>query len=148
MKRVSLATLLLLLCFVGARAQGQDNTTPGPVWRVAAYKVRPGKMNDVLMDLRKNFRVVNEEYKRLGVIVDYKIYFNTTTDGPNDWDIAIATAYKNWAALDTLGPQADAVTLKHYGTAEKRQQAADTRNAWRDLVSSRLYREQTLKPLP
>ena len=148
MKRVSLVSLLLVLCFVGADAQGQDNTIPGPVWRVSTYKVKPGKMNDVLMDLRKNFRVVNEEYKRQGVILDYRIYFNSTTDGPSDWDFAIATAYKNWAALDTLGPQADTVTLKHYGTAEKRQQAADARNEWRDLVSSRLYREQTLKPLP
>ncbi len=148
MKRVSLVPLLLLLCFVGAHAQGQDNTIPGAVWRVSTYKVKPGKMNDALMDLRKNFRVVNEEYKRLGVILDYKIYFNTTTDGPNDWDYAVATAYKNWAALDTLASQADAVTLKHYGTAEKRQQAADARNEFRDLVSTRLYREQTLKPLP
>ncbi|OLD60019.1 MAG: hypothetical protein AUI33_15935 [Ignavibacteria bacterium 13_1_40CM_2_61_4] len=148
MKRVSLVTLLLVLCFVGAQAQGQDNTIPGPVWRVSTYKVRPGKMNDVLMDLRQHFRVVNEEYKRQGVILDYKIYFNSTTDGPNDWDYAIATAYKNWAALDTLGPVADAATLKHYGSAEKRQQANDARNQLRDLVSSRLIREQTLKPLP
>lgn len=148
MKRVSLVPLLLVLCFAGAHAQGQDNTTPGPVWRVSTFKVRPGKMNDVLMDLRKNFRVVNEEYKRQGVILDYRMYTNTTTDGPNDWDFATAIAYKNWAALDTLGPQADAITLKHYGSAEKRQQAADARNQLRDLVSSRLLREQTLKPLP
>ncbi|MDQ6654019.1 MAG: hypothetical protein M3Y84_14920 [Acidobacteriota bacterium] len=148
MKRFSLLPLLLALCFAGAHAQAQDNTTPGPVWRVSTYKVRPGKMNDVLMDLRQHFRVVSEEYKRQGVILDYRIYTNTTTDGPNDWDFAIATAYKNWAALDTLGPQADAITLKHYGSAEKRQQAADARNQLRDLVSSRLIREQTLKPLP
>ena len=127
MKRVSLVTLLLVFCCV---------------------KVKPGKQNDVLMDLRKNFRVVSEEYKKQGVILDYKIYFNSTTDGPNDWDFAIATAYKNWAALDTLGPVADAATLKHYGSAEKRQQAADARNQLRDVVSSRLIREQTLKPLP
>lgn len=148
MKRFFLVPLLLVLCFVGAHAQGQDNTTPGPVWRVTTYKVRPGKMNDVLMDLRQHFRVVNEEYKRQGLILDYRIYTNTTTDGPNDWDYAIATAFKNWAALDTFGPQADAITLKHYGTAEKRQQAADARNQLRDVVSSRLLREQTLKPLP
>jgi hypothetical protein len=148
MKRVSLVLLLLVFCFVGAHAQGQDNTTPGPVWRVNTFKIRPGKMNDVLMDLRKNFRVVNEEYKRQGLILDYRIYTNVTSDGPNDWDIAVATAYKNWAALDTLGPQVDAITLKHYGSAEKRQQAADARNQLRDLVSSRLIREQTLKPLP
>ena len=80
--------------------------------------------------------------------MDYKLYFNSTTDGPNDWDLAISTGFKNWAALDTFPQQADAITLKHYGTSEKRQAAADARNQWRDLISSRLIREQTLRPLP
>ena len=148
MKRVSLIALLLMLGFFSTQVQAQDNTTPGPVWRVSLYKVKPGKMNDALMDLRRNFRVVNEEYKRQGLIVDYKVYFNSTTDGPNDWDFAISTGFKNWAALDTFPQQADAITLKHYGTIEKRQAAADARNQWRDVISSRLIREQTLRPLP
>ena len=148
MRRVSLIALLLVLGFFGTQAQAQDNTTPGPVWRVSLYKVKPGKMNDVLMDLRQNFRVINEEYKRQGLIVDYKVYFNTTTEGPNDWDYATSVGVKNFAALDSFPQQADAITLKHYGTREKRQAAADARNQWRDLISSRLMREQTLKPLP
>lgn len=114
---------------------------------LSLYQVKPGKMNDVLMDLRQNFRVVSEEFKKQGLIVDYKVYFNSTTDGPNDWGLAISTAHKNWAALDTLTQQTDAITLKHYGTREKRQAAADARNQMRDLISSRLIREQTLKPL-
>jgi hypothetical protein len=148
MKRVSLIALLLVLGFFGTQVQAQDNTTPGTVWRVSLYKVKPGKMNDVLMDLRQNFRVVNEEYKKQGLIVDYKVYFNSTTEGPNDWDYAISVGLKNWAALDTFPQQADAITLKYYGTREKRQAAADARSQWRDLISSRLIREQTLKPLP
>lgn len=148
MKKFSLVTLLLMLFCFSTQAQAQDDTTPGSVWRVNLLKVKPGKMNDVLMDLRRNFRVVNEEFKRQGLIVDYRVYFNTTTDGPNDWDVATAIAYKNWAALDDLGPKADAITLKHYGSREKRREAGDARNQMRDLVSSRLMREQTLKPLP
>lgn len=137
MKKFYLATLLLVLFCFGMQTQAQDNMTPGPVWRVTMYKVKPGKMNDVLMDLRRNFRVVNEEFKRQGLIVDYRVYTNSTTDGPGDWDFAIAIGYKNWAALDDLGPKAEAVTLKHYGTREKRQEAADARN----VASSRRRRE-------
>ncbi len=148
MKVVSLATTLLLLFCFAATTQAQENTTPGPVWRVTMYKVKPGKMNDVLMDLRRNFRVVNEEFKRQGLILDYRVYTNSTTDGPGDWDFAIALSYKNWAALDDLGPKADAITLKHYGSREKRQEAADARNQLREVVASRLMREQTLRPLP
>jgi len=147
MKRFSLVTLFLMLCFLSTQAQTQDNSTPGPIWRINLYKVKPGKMNDVLMDLRQHSRVVNEEFKRAGMIVDYKVYTNSTTEGPNDWDIAIATAYKNWAALDGFGQKADAITLKHYGSPEKRQQAGDARNQIRELVSSRLIVEQTLKPI-
>lgn len=147
MKRVSLVTLLLALCFFGTQAQAQENMTPGPVWRVTMYKVKPGKMNDVLMDMRRNFLVVNEEYKRQGLILDYRVYTNSTTEGPGDWDFAIAIGVKNWAALDDIGPKADAITLKHYGTREKRQQAGDARNQLRDVVASRLMREQTLKPI-
>ena len=148
MKSPSLITALLMLCCFSTQTQAQENMTPGPVWRVTMYKVKPGKMNDVLMDLRQNFRVVNEEFKRQGLIVDYRMYTNSTTEGPGDWDFAIAIGYKNWAALDDLGPKAEVITLKHYGTREKRQAAADARNQLRDVVASRLMREQTLKPLP
>lgn len=147
MKRFSLIAVLLVLCFFGTQAQAQDNTTVGPVWRVTLFKVKPGKMNDVLMDMRQNFRMVNEEFKRQGLITDYRVYFNSTTDGPNDWDIAIAIAYKNWAALDGFGQKADPITLKHYGSREKRQQATEARNQLREVVSSRLMVEQTLKPM-
>jgi hypothetical protein len=76
------------------------------------------------------------------------VYTNSTTDGPGDWDYATAIAYKNWAALDDFGPKVDAITLKHYGSREKRQEANDARNQMREVIASRLMREQTLIPLP
>ena len=149
MRRMLLVTLFLFFVSLSAQAQAPAAaTTPGPVWRVSLYKVKPGKMPEVMADLRQNFKVVNDEYKKQGLIVDYKVYTNSTTDSPGDWDIAVATAYKNWAALDDLGRMTDPITLKHYGTREKRQEAADKRNQLRDLVSSRLMRELTLNPMP
>jgi hypothetical protein len=144
MKRFALVAALLLLCFFGAYAQAQNKLTEGPVWRISLFKVKPGMLSDVLMNWRLNWRVINEEMKRQGLIVDYRVYVNTTTDGPDDWDIATAIAYKNWAAFDGLGEKADAITLKHYGSAEKRQQAVEELNRMRQLVSSRLVTELTL----
>ena len=56
--------------------------------------------------------------------------------------------YKNWAALDDLGKKTDPITLKHYGTREKAQEATDKRLQLMEVVSSRIIREITLNPLP
>lgn len=147
MKKFSLVVVLLVLCFFDASAQTQNNPTEGPVWRVSLYKVKPGRLSDVLAHWRRNFRAINDEMKRQGVIVDYRVYVNTTKEGADDWDVATAIAYKNWAALDGLGEKADAITLKHYGSWEKRQQAIEELDQIRQLVSSRLMTELTLTPI-
>ena len=146
MKRFSLATALLVLCFAGAHSQAQNKLADGPVWRISQYKVKPGRLSDVLLNWQQNWRVINEEMKRRGLIVDYRIYANTTVNGPDDWDIATAIAYKNWAAIDGLGEKASAITLKHYGSLEKRQQAVEELDRMRELVSSRLVQEVILTP--
>ena len=63
-----------------------------------------------------------------------------TTDNPNDWSVAIVLTYPNYATLVTIGERADAITLKHYGTAAKRQAAAEHSNQIGTLVGSRLMR--------
>lgn len=148
MKRFSLVAALLVLCFLGTHAQAQTKPTEGPVWRISLFKVKAGMLSAVLMNWRQNWLVINQEMKRQGLIVDYRVYANTTINGPDDWDLATAIAYKNWAALDGLGEKADAITLKHYGSVEKRQQAIEELNQMRELVSSRLMTEIMLTPLP
>ncbi len=98
MKRISLVTLFVFSTLLGTQAQTQQVATPGPVWRVRLYKVKPGKMNEFMRDLRQNTIPIYEELKKQGLIVDYKLYTNTTTDSPSDWDVAIEIAHKNWAA--------------------------------------------------
>jgi hypothetical protein len=147
MKRLSLVAAILVLCLFGPHAQAQNKPAEGPVWRISMYKVKPGKLSDVLMNWRQNWRVINEEMKRQGLIVDYRVYANPTANGPDDWDLATAIAYKNWAAFDGLGEKADAITLKHYGSREKRQQAVEELDQMRQLVSSRLMEEIPMTPL-
>lgn len=152
MVRISLVTLLLFFCLPNAQAQVglvlPDNITPGPVWRVSMFKVKPGKMPEVMKEWAQNLRPINEELKKQGLIVDYRLYINSTAESPGDWNYAVAVAYRNWAALDDLGQKADAIALRHFGTREKRQEAIDRRNQIRELVSTRLMREVTLNPLP
>jgi hypothetical protein len=83
---------------------------------------------------------IYDEEKKAGIIANYEVFNNVTTNGPNDWGVGIALTYPNYATLDTLGERADPITLKHYGSAEKRQAAADHRNQITTVVSSRLQR--------
>ena len=141
--------LALLACAAfSAPARAQDGTTPGPVYRITQYKTTPGKMPEVLRDMREHLRPVYDEYKQQGLILDYKVISSLTTESPNDWDIGLVVAFKNLAAMEALAEKAGPITLKHYGNAEKRTEAASKRNQMRTVVSSRLVRELTLNPLP
>lgn len=145
MKKFSLLTLVCCFCLLGTESLAQEHYTNGPISRVILLKVKPGKMNDLMMDLRRNLKPIFEEEKRQGLITDYKIYLNTSTATPEDWDVGIIIQYKNYAALDDLAAKADPITLKHYGSKEARQAAADRRPERATVVSSRLVREVTLR---
>lgn len=148
MKRFPLAALLLCLCAYGSQAVAQEHFTPGPVWRVTLIDIKPGKFDEFMMDLRRNFKPINEEYKKQGIIMNYIVRLKSTTDEPGDWDVALAVQYKSFATLDDLGAKTDPITLKHYGSREARQAAAAKRTELGTTVASHLMREVTLKDLP
>ncbi len=123
----------------------QEHYTEGPVWRVNYLNVKPGKMGDALKDVRENFSKVSAAAKAQGLILDFKVYLNSTSDGPEDWDIATATLYKNWGQMDGIAAQVNTLTLKHYGTAEARTKANDARLELWTVLSSNLAREITMR---
>ncbi len=148
MKKISVVTLFLFACLFSISAQAQSNTTPGPVWRVQYFRVHLGKMNDVLMDMRKNLRPIYDEAKKQGVIVEYKIYTNQTQSSPDDWNLALAVAFKNWGGIEDSNAKFNAISLKHDGSQEKLDAAAAARRQNYQGVAIKLLREQTLNPLP
>lgn len=114
--------------------------TPTTVSRVVLVKVNPGQRSAFDQDMASNQIPVFEEEKKAGILTEYQFFNNVTTDNPNDWTVGIALTYPNYATLDTLGERADSITLKHYGTAAKRQAAAERRNQIGTIVSNRLIR--------
>jgi hypothetical protein len=52
--------------------------------------------------LRANTKTIYDEMKKENLILDYKVFLNTTKHDPQDWDIAIGVQYKNFGALDGL----------------------------------------------
>lgn len=152
MKRVCLSLLFVSLFAICAQAQTPDPaSTAGNVIRVTYFDVMPGKQNEYLTFLRKNSKVIFDEQVKQGLIVSYMYYSKPTTEGPGDWDVALTVVYRNYAeAIDFNADRSakfDAITLKHYGSAEERTNANNYVDTLRTVVSSHIIREQKLNPM-
>jgi hypothetical protein len=160
MKRIYLIMMLLGLFAIGALAQNptpSPTPTPSPavtagaVFRVTYYKIKPGKLAEYIKFLREHAKPIYDEQKKQGLILDYFYFNQPTSDSPNDWDVAQVIVYRNYAeALDPnaeRGAKFDAISLKHYGTAEERTKANDSLRDLRDVLSSHLMRQQILNPI-
>jgi hypothetical protein len=155
MRKVSLLTLLFCFCVLSTQVQAQEHWTEGPVWVVNYYRTKPGKFDDYLKFLRRNFAKVSAEQKKAGIIQDAKVLLQTNINGPNDWDIAIAYLYPSFAkALDFNQADFDKseeIAAKHYAQSDREKRAAANdaaRLPIRDYIGTRYLREVTLKPMP
>ena len=144
MKRMLVAVAMFCLCAFAVQAVAQEHYTEGPVWRVTLIKVKPNQMDNYLKTLRESTKLLYDEAKKQGLVLDYKVHLKVTSETPNDWDVAVAVQYKNFAALDGLEAKMDAIQEKMGGQAAA-QQTAEKRLAMREIVSSFLIREVTLK---
>ena len=138
----ALFAFLLLFSFA---ALAQEHYTEGPVWRVQLIRVKPTHMDAYLTSLRQGTKPLLDEMKKQGTIMDYKVFFKETKHNPEDWDIALAIEYKNHAALDGLGAKGEALRDKIMGGKQPAQQLAEKRTEMRELLSSELLQEVTLK---
>jgi hypothetical protein len=117
------------------------NYEVGPVWRVTYYHIKPGMGEAFWKDFRENLKPVYEAVKKEGWISDYKVWTNVTTNGSNDWDVAVGLMFPNWAALDQLDAKAATVSAKHYGSREAMIEAGKKRTEIREVVASNLAHE-------
>jgi hypothetical protein len=146
MRKILWATLFVvtLLTAIPSRAQS-PNFDVGPVWRVTYYHIKPGQAEPFWKDLRDNLKPVWELLKKEGIITDYKVWLNDTTDHPGDWDVAVGLMFPNYAALDQVDAKAATISAKHYGSRDAMIEAGKKRNDIREIVASHLAREVTPK---
>jgi len=130
----------MLLSALPSYAQS-PNYDVGPVWRVTYYHIKPAQGDAFWKDIRENMKPLFEEYKKAGLISDYKVWTNLTTDHPDDWDVAVGILFPNYAALDQVDAKAATISTKHYGSREAMLDAAKKRSEIREVVMSKLARE-------
>ena len=142
MRKVLWATMFVvtLLTAVPAHAQNPNYDT-GPVWRVVYYHIKPGQGEAFWKDFRENLKPTYEALKKEGLINDFKVWTNATVDRPDDWDVALALLFPNWAALDQADAKAATIVAKHYGSRDAMLEAGKKRNDLREVIASKLARE-------
>ena len=142
MRKTLWATLSVVTLLTALSTYAQSpNYDVGAVWRVTYYRIKPGQSEAFWKDIRENMKPVYAEYKTEGLISDYKVWGNLTTDRPDDWDVAVGMMFPNYAALDQMDAKAATISAKHYGSREAMIEAAKKRNDIREVVASKLAHE-------
>lgn len=137
--------MLAFVMLFALQAFSQEHYTEGPVWNVTTIRVKPAHFDDYLTALRKDIKPFWEEAKRQGVIMDWKIFIKETQSSPHDWDIALAVLYKNHAQMDGQAAKFEAIRDKVMGGKQTAQQADEKRGDIREVISTELVQEITLK---
>jgi hypothetical protein len=144
MKKYAVPGLVLGL-LLSLQAFAQEHYTEGSIWQVTLIRVKPTQMDAYLTTLRSSTKSLYDEMKKEGLIQDYKVFFNTTKHDPQDWDMAIGVQYKNFAALDGLTAKNEVIRDKILGSKQAAQQLGEKRVDMREIVSTMILREVTLK---
>jgi hypothetical protein len=147
MKRLTTHAACGALGLIGAglvRAQSDAPYTEGPVWAITTVKTKPGMSDDYLKTLAKIYKSTNDEMKKQGLIMDYKVLLGNDAN-PQDFDILLMVEYKNMAAFDGLREKADPIADKILGSEEVQRQGAIKRMEIREIMGNKLMREVTLK---
>ena len=147
MKRLVTLAVCSTLGMIGSGlvwAQSDAPYTEGPVWGITMVKSKPGMSDDYLKTLAKIYKSTNDEMKKQGLIMDYKILLGDDAN-PADFDILLMVEYKNMAAFDGLREKADPITNKILGSEEVQRQGAIKRMEVREIMGNKLMREVTLK---
>jgi hypothetical protein len=144
MMKNRLLCFLICITFFCPLTFAQQKYTQGPIWRVELIRVKPGQMDTYLLFLQTATKPLLEAEKRQHLIVDYKVFLKQTKSGPQDWDVALAVEYKDFASLDNVTERHDAIRDQVLSNP-KAQALVKRMLDLREILSSELLEEIDLK---
>ncbi len=139
---VSFVVVSVLLLALPVMAQ-EAPYTEGSVWTMTFVRVEPGRLDDYFENLNGMYRKVNEEAKKQGLVLSYKI-IGTGASTRDDWNLLILEEYKNWAAFDELDAKFRAIVNK-LASEEQQETGIETRAKIREIIGGKLGRELSFK---
>lgn len=142
--KLLLAVALMASTALIASAKEELPYSEGPVTEISYIKIKPG-MGDAYMSwLASDWKKLNEEYKKAGIILESHVYALRART-PHDADLMLCIVYKNMAALDNLDDRTEAIDAKFWGTRKKANEATVSRESMREVLGSELVQEMLLK---
>lgn len=140
---LGLILLAQILLVRSAAAQGLPYTE-GSVWSIGMIRTTAGFEDDYLRSLATTWKRVNEEAKKQGLVVSYKI-LSANPAGPDDWNLLLMVEFKNWAAFDGLSEKFEAIQQKMIGGQDAQRELATKRLEVRRILGGKNAREIFLK---
>jgi quinol monooxygenase YgiN len=90
----------------------------GPVQVITRIQIKPGKQFEYWAQLSTQWRKVEEEMKREGLLLSYAVY-RGDNHTPQEADTYIVETYANWAVFDHLDEKMEGVMKKALGDSLK-----------------------------
>jgi hypothetical protein len=145
-KKIQMTAIAALMLGGTNLCLGQSDApyTEGPVWLITMVQTKAGMSDDYLKMLAKIYKSSNEEAKKQGIIMDYKILVGDASN-PQDYDILLLQEVQNMAAIDGLRDKLDPIDKKIAGSVDAQRQGAIKRMEVRQIMGNKLMREVTLK---
>jgi hypothetical protein len=143
--KLLLAAALTLSSALAAAADEPRSYTEGAVTHVSFIKVKPGMFDNYLKYLATTYKPLMEEYKKQGIILDYKVYLANETHMASEPNLILTVVYKNMAALDGLNERTDPAAAKIFGSRQKQAEGAISRESMREQLGEQFIRELVLK---
>ena len=143
-----LSKLLVAAVLVGSSAlvsaKEELPYSEGPVVEVSYIKIKPGMFDAYMKWLSTDWKKLNDEYKKAGIILDAKVY-SCAARSPHEADLILMVTYKNMAALDNLDDRESAIDEKFWGSRQKANDATIDREKMREVLGGEFIRELVLK---
>ena len=147
--RMLVSSLIVLVLTVSAvvLAQVKRPFRNGSVWSVSFIKMKPGMETAYLNYIAGDWKREQEALKKDGQILSYKV-LTTESHGSGDWNIMLMSEYKDLATMEANETKADNLAQAVSGNDEKQMQGYRDRLQIREVLETRLAREQVLEPRP
>src|SRR6266567_4298960 len=97
-RRITIASMFVLLITGGVYAQVHRYFSPGTVWTVTAVQMKSGMDQAYLEYLDGSFKKESDAQVKAGYMKSYKIL--RTMDDDSSWNVLILREYKSLAAIE------------------------------------------------
>lgn len=144
--RLLFSSLIVFVLTVSVLVVAQVNRPyrNGSVWTISFIKMKPGMDTAYLNYIAGDWKREQEALKKDGQIISYKV-ITTEAHGPNDWNIMLMSEYKDLATMEANEAKADNLAQTVIGNDEKQMQGYRDRLQIREVLETRIAREQVLE---